>query len=643
MIPSLPANSKSFFIMDKKSWFIVIICCALLGVQLYLGNQGKENTGRSADPERAASSAGSPAAADAAKGGREVDSAGFSPKPVSETHGTAANVPARPREVARLSTFDATGKKVATFAFGDVGGGVLYAEMDGVAIDSTKEALRNHDVRLNEASSCGIGTLMYNLGESSPPIRDTTLYKVTAQSKDMVELTGVTPDKSLIICKEYMLKPVENEDQEAHRYMLSLRVTIQNNTRKNLTYANWGLFAGGGYPISKSEWETYTYYVSQDDGDFIKENSGSFKPWFGSDKARIYKTDYKSLIWGGVMNQYYATLVIPSKNARSHELYAQPESSYSLRHEDRSTSGVSAAVGIPSFTVAGSGEQTKGGVQQFSYDLYMGPKLYQMLAKMPNRLDFVMDYGWLSFISVPMNWLINLFYGWFGNWGWAIIGMTFVIRGLIWPLHRKSMMSMRRMSLLQPKMQELKEKYGDDRQKINMEMMKLYQQYGINPASGCLPMLIQLPIFFAFFYMLQTTAEFRGEGFILWMHDLSQTDTVGELFGIPINVLPIVMAATQVAVMLMTPKAGDPTQQKIMMFMPLVFFLFCYSYPSALALYWTVQNLISIVQNCLMRRMPMPELKKVNKKKRGGFFERMMEAQRAALEEQKRLAKNARR
>lgn len=618
--------------MDKKSWFIVIVCCALLGVQFYLSGQHKETP-----------VAPTPAAVPGVSNTNAV-------QPIQTTTGvpeptvaaTGAVPMAQSREVASLCTYDAAGKPVAKFVFGDLGGSVIYAEMEGVAINSTKENLSQHNVRINEASPHGIGTLVYNLADNAQPIYDSTLYKVTDRSDNKVELTGITPDGSLIICKEYTLKPVADEKDGAHRYMLALKVTVQNNTQRTLTYANWGLYAGGGYPLSKSEWESYTYYVAQDDGNFIKENVGSFKPFFGSEKSSIFNTDYSNLVWGGVMNQYYASLVIPDKNSRSNSLFAKPEGNFPLQYEGRSVPGVSASVGIPTFTVAGATDQMKGGVRQFSYDIYMGPKLYQMLSEMPNRLDYIMDYGWLFFISVPMNWLINLFYGWFGNWGWAIIGMTLVIRGLIWPLHRKSMMSMRRMSLLQPKMQELKEKYGDDKQKINMEMMNLYRQYGINPAGGCLPMLIQLPIFFAFFYMLQTTAEFRGEGFLWWIRDLSQTDTVGYIFGLPINVLPIIMAATQVLVMMMTPKAGDPTQQKIMMFMPIIFFLFCYNYPSALALYWTFQNLISIVQNYFMRRMPVPELKKVSGKKGGGFFQRMMDAQKAALEEQQRRAASRR-
>ena len=182
-------------------------------------------------------------------------------------------------------------------------------------------------------------------------------------------------------------------------------------------------------------------------------------------------------------------------------------------------------------------------------------------------------------------------------------------------------MAMKRMSLVQPEMAKLKEKYPDDPQKVNMEMMKLYQKYGINPASGCVPMLIQIPIFFAFYRVLQYSAELRGQ-----------------LFGIPINILPLIMAVTMIVQMRMTPQAGERSQRIIMNLMPLMFFLFCYNFASALALYWTTQNLISIGQTALIRRLPMPVLSAA-KKKKPGFFQRMMDQQRVALEEQQRKAK----
>ena len=309
-----------------------------------------------------------------------------------------------------------------------------------------------------------------------------------------------------------------------------------------------------------------------------------------------------------------------------------------------------AAIGIPSFTLAATTDQQVGGSKTLEYDLFTGPKLNLMLSDLTKefpKIDYIMDYGVFHIISYPMNYLINVFYRWFGNWGWAIVAMTFVVRLIIWPLYRKSYTSMKSMSLLQPKVQEIRQKYANNQQKASQEMIKLYRDYNISPMGGCLPMFLQIPIFFSFFYVLQTAAEFRGAPFIGWVTDLSQMDTVATLplmgWDIPINVLPIIMAITMILQMRMTPQVGgDPMQQRIIRLMPLFFFAFCYTYPSALALYWTTTNLISIVQTWIIRRLPQPELKKVDPTKRKGkksFFERMAELQQ---EELKRRAQQQR-
>ena len=151
------------------------------------------------------------------------------------------------------------------------------------------------------------------------------------------------------------------------------------------------------------------------------------------------------------------------------------------------------------------------------------------------------------------------------------------------------------MQALQPKMTEMREKYKDDPQAMNVEVMKLYKQHGVNPFGGCLPMLVQIPIFFGFYNMLGTAVELRNSKF-LWVDDLSQPDTIFHVAGFPINVLPLLMAGTMLWSMALQPKSGDQMQQRVMMFVPLIFISFCYNFASALALYWTVQNIFSIVQ-----------------------------------------------
>ena len=206
----------------------------------------------------------------------------------------------------------------------------------------------------------------------------------------------------------------------------------------------------------------------------------------------------------------------------------------------------------------------------------------------------------------------TLLNSWLRDYGLAILALTTIIKLTLWPIQNKANRSMRQMAALSPKMQELREKYKDDPTRMNQEVMKLYKQYGINPVGGCLPMMIQIPIFFGLFKMLGQAVELRNAKF-LWVRDLSQPDTVGHLpfLGWPINIIPLCMAATQIWLMAMTPKTGDPTQRRIAMFMPLIFLFICYNFAAALALYYTAQNLFSILQFYQNRRLPMPTLEKV--------------------------------
>ena len=233
-----------------------------------------------------------------------------------------------------------------------------------------------------------------------------------------------------------------------------------------------------------------------------------------------------------------------------------------------------------------------------------------------------MDFGVLKIVSQTLLNLMNLLHHYLGNYAAAILALTTIVKLTLWPLQNKANRSMRRMSALSPKMQELREKYKDDPTRMNQEVMKLYKDYGINPVSGCLPMVIQIPIFFGLFTMLRQTVELRNASF-LWVHDLSQPDTVGHIpiLGWPLNILPLLMALTNVWMMRITPKTGDATQQRVMMFTPIIFVVFCYNFAAALALYYTTQNLFTILQLYQNRRQPMPTLEKVTppgKKSRKG-------------------------
>lgn len=627
--------------MDKTAWFVVTLCVGLLGLNFWYQSEQQASTTPPAQQS-------APVAATA---------------PVTEATVATATAPTEaqpitpiasrtPQIIATLTSRDAAGNPVARYNFQDLGGSLRSVDMIGKAINSTRSEL-SQDVSINGSSAQGIGTLMFGLSNTQAPAYDQTPYQIIPEQTNETQVAMWARVGDLIIRKIYALKPLQTTRDgdtitvAGNAYVLKLKVDIQNTSASTLAANNWGLYAGGMSQISKEESNYYTHYVRLEDGNFEKETPSSFRPlFFGADKERLYTTGCDNLAWGGTMNQYYSTVVQPTEGSGNNAFYAAPVK-YTLPVSGEQVEGVEFGMGIPDFTLSPKTSDMQGGQKSLSYEIFTGPKLNLMLSDMTadfRMIDRIMDYGWLYLISYPMNWLINVFYGWFGNWGWAIVAMTIVVRLLIWPLYLKSYRSMKAMSSLQPEMKKLKEKYPDDQQKVSMEMMKLYRERGISPMGGCLPMFLQIPIFFAFFYVLQTAAEFRGAPFLGWVTDLSQMDTVYTLslmgWDLPINILPVVMAISMIVQMSMTPQAGDPMQQRIMKFMPVVFFLFCYTYPSALALYWTTTNIISIIQTIIIRRMPMPEPKAPVQKKKGkkGFFERMMEAQQAALAEQQRQA-----
>jgi YidC/Oxa1 family membrane protein insertase len=246
------------------------------------------------------------------------------------------------------------------------------------------------------------------------------------------------------------------------------------------------------------------------------------------------------------------------------------------------------------------------------FEVYTGPKLYHRLAQLEHNEAEIMDFGMFKLVCQFLLNFMNSLHGVLGNYAAAILALTTIIKLVLWPIQNKANRSMRQMSALSPKMQELREKYKDDPTRMNQEVMKLYKEYGINPVGGCLPMVIQIPIFFGLFKMLGQAVELRNAKF-LWVRDLSQPDTVAHLplLGWPVNIIPLCMAATQIWLMQMTPKTGDATQRRVMMFTPLIFLFICYNFAAALALYYTTQNLFSILQFYQNKNQPMPTLEKV--------------------------------
>jgi YidC/Oxa1 family membrane protein insertase len=242
----------------------------------------------------------------------------------------------------------------------------------------------------------------------------------------------------------------------------------------------------------------------------------------------------------------------------------------------------SAGMILPAVKLAPSAQKT------VSMRLYAGPQEIEKLEKLAPGLKYVVDYGWLTILAYPIFLFLNLLHGFVGNWGVAIILLTVIIKLAFYPLSASSYKSMAQMRKLAPRLQQLKERYGDDRQKLHEAMMKIYKEEKINPLGGCLPILVQIPVFIALYWVLLGAVELRQAPFIFWIKDLSEKD--------PYYILPVIMAFTMFIQQRMSPKPPDPVQAKVMMFMPIVFSVMFLFFPAGLVLYWLVNNVVSILQ-----------------------------------------------
>ncbi|MGI2124627.1 membrane protein insertase YidC [Shewanella baltica] len=231
-----------------------------------------------------------------------------------------------------------------------------------------------------------------------------------------------------------------------------------------------------------------------------------------------------------------------------------------------------------------------GATQEISSQFYVGPKDQKALSAISDTLNLVVDYGFLWWLAVPIHWLLMFYQSFVGNWGMAIILITLTVRGLLFPLTKAQYTSMAKMRNLQPKLTDLKERFGDDRQKMGQAMMELYKKEKVNPMGGCLPIILQMPIFIALYWVLLESFELRHAPFMLWIHDLSVQD--------PYYILPLLMGVSMFVMQKMQPIAPtmDPMQVKMMQWMPVIFTVFFLWFPAGLVLYWLVGNIVAITQ-----------------------------------------------
>lgn len=226
--------------------------------------------------------------------------------------------------------------------------------------------------------------------------------------------------------------------------------------------------------------------------------------------------------------------------------------------------------------------------------VYLGPKDQDRLAEIAENLDLTIDYGWLWWVAQPLFWLLQMMFAIAGNWGWAIILLTILVKLAFFPLSAASYRSMANMRKVAPKLTALREQYGEDRQKLSQEMMALYKKEKINPLGGCLPILVQMPVFIALYWVLMESVELRQAPFMLWIEDLSMKD--------PFFILPLIMGGSMFIQMQLNPTPPDPMQAKVMKLMPVIFTVFFLFFPAGLVLYWVVNNILSIAQQYYITR-----------------------------------------
>ena len=314
-------------------------------------------------------------------------------------------------------------------------------------------------------------------------------------------------------------------------------------------------YTGGAYSSSETNYKKYSFDDMKDADLSINTKAG----------------------WVAILQHYFVSAWIPNQDA-TNQLYTN-------------TANGRGFVGYrgPVITIpAGVTETVKS-------TLWTGPKLQKQMAAVANHLDLTIDYGWAWFIAKPLFLLLELIQSIVKNWGLAIIGVTLVVKAILYPLTKAQYTSMAKMRMLQPKLQEMRERFGDDRQRMTQEMMDLYKKEKVNPLGGCLPILLQMPIFIALYWTFMEAVELRHAPFFGWIQDLSAQD--------PYYILPILMGGSMFLLQKMSPTAvADPMQQKVMTFMPLIFMVFFLWFPAGLVLYWLVSNLITIAQQQLIYR-----------------------------------------
>lgn len=414
------------------------------------------------------------------------------------------------------------------------------------------------------AQSGLIGPQGTDSGQDRPVFRASSSEFVLAEGQDELVVDLVLQQDGVGITKRFVFRRGD--------YLVDVDYQVENRTAE--------------------PWQAHLFAQIKRDGHTPPvDNSMGMKPYVGpalSTEERNYhrisfddlkKNPYQTTREGGwvaMVQRYFISAWIPE---------AAEQNRFSLRQVgDLYVFGYTA----PATTIA------PGASGELKSRFYVGPKDQYRLQEIAPYLDLTIDYGWLWWLAKPIFWLLIKIQSLVGNWGWSIILLTVVIKGLFFHLSAKSYRSMAGMRKLQPEMMRLRDLHGDDRQKLSQATMELYRKHKVNPLGGCLPILVQMPVFIALFWVLSESVELRHAPWILWINDLSVRD--------PWFILPFIMGATMWAQQKLNPAPPDPMQARIMQLMPVLFTFFLMWFPAGLVLYWTVNNLLSILQQWLITR-----------------------------------------
>ncbi|EKO3466332.1 membrane protein insertase YidC [Vibrio fluvialis] len=457
---------------------------------------------------------------------------------------------------------------VLTLSIDTVGGDVVTAKLNQYSEELDSEnpfvLLKNTQGHQFIAQSGLIGPQGIDLSSSDRPTYTVDADSFTlADGQDELRIPMTYQVNGIEYTKTFVLKrgdyAIDVEYNVVNHSGNNATLGMYAHLRQNLLDSGGSLamptYRGGAYSTEDTRYKKYSFDDMQDRNLAMNLPNGQG--------------------WAAMIQHYFASAWIP-RNEPGTNLYSRVIGNLG-----------DIGVRMPNKTIA-DGQQA-----DFKATLWVGPKLQDQMAATAPNLDLVVDYGWLWFIAKPLHWLLSVIQTFVGNWGVAIICLTFIVRGAMYPLTKAQYTSMAKMRMLQPKLQAMRERIGDDRQRMSQEMMELYKKEKVNPLGGCLPIFLQMPIFISLYWALMESVELRHSPFFGWIHDLSAQD--------PYYILPLLMGASMFFIQKMSPTTvTDPMQQKIMTFMPVMFTFFFLFFPSGLVLYWLVSNIVTLIQQTLI-------------------------------------------